>query len=217
MAEEIESPETQNPNINNKFGLILISHDAIDLGVTEEVVARMLEGLKEKSPGVELAGATILEGMTPSQVQLVYPDLKREFLDAFTKTLGDNPSVLIAFEQTDPETFDFNFIKEINSVKGKIKRHKTSDGKGGWGKSIRSAIPLPSDRERYEEMDRKLDQGSLSEDDYVKLTHHLVHSPDNEAELAGLYLLFDIDTKREIFGEENMDTFDGWAQKMTSE
>ena len=41
MAEEIESPEAQNPNVNNKFGLILISHDAIDLGVTEEVVARM--------------------------------------------------------------------------------------------------------------------------------------------------------------------------------
>lgn len=216
MTEQIESPEIKNLNVNSQFGLILISHDVIDLGVTEEIVARILEGLKEKSPGVELSGAMTLEGMTASQVQLIYPGLKREFLDAFTKTLGEMPSVLVAFEQTDPEAVSFDFIKEINSIKGKIKRHKTRDGDGGWGKSIRSAIPLPGDRERYEEMDRKLDQGTLSDDDYVKLTHHLVHSPDNETELAGLYLLIDTNTKREMFGDENMDSYDRWAQKLTS-
>lgn len=215
IAKPIESSERIDPNIRGKLGLVLIGHDAVDLGVAEEVVVRILEGMKEKWSGVELAGAVILVGITPSQVQQIYPNLKREFLDAFTETLGKNPSVLVAFEQTDPEVVDFDFIKEINRIKGKIIRHKTRGGECGWGKTIRSAIPLPGDRERYEEMDKKLDRGSLAENDYVKLTHHLVHSPDNEVELAGLYLLFDEDAKREIFGNEETDSYDRWAEKLT--
>lgn len=217
MAEQIETPESKGLNINSKLGLILIGHDAAELGVTEEIVSRMLDGLKKRAPGVELAGAAIVDGITPNQVHQIYPNLKKEFLDAFTKTLGESPSVLVAFEQTDPEVDGFDFIKEINSIKGKIARHKAIGGEGGWGKSIRSAIPLPGDRDRYEEMDRRLDQGNLSDDDYIKLTHHLVHSPDNETELAGLYLLFDEDTKSEIFGKENVAIYDKWAKEQTPE
>lgn len=208
-------PET-GVNANNKFGLVLIGHDAIELGVTEEIVASMLDRLKDKSNSIELGGVVILDSINEKQIKQIYPDLKKEWLDAFTIALGQKSSVLVSFQQTVSNIIDFNFIDEINKIKGKIQGHKTKESVHGWGESIRSAIPLPSDRKRYEEADNILDKGNLSPDDYTILTNHLVHSPDNEGELAGLYMLFDDKTKKEIFGNSDVKVYDKWAQELTS-
>lgn len=191
---------------------MLVGHDAIEMDVTEYVVASTLDRLKDKSPSVELADAIVLSTITEEQIRKIYPDLDRNFLGAFTKVFGENESVLVIFEQTDSEDTQYDFISEINKAKGKIKRHKPQGEGTGWGDSIRGAIPLPSDRTRYEEVDRKIDSGELSPEDYIKLTHHLVHGADNEEELAGLYMLIDEKRKKEIFGREAK-KFDKWAQE----
>jgi len=205
-------PNNKGPEINSKFGLILVGNDAINLGVAEYVIASMLDRLKVRSPSIELVGAIILPSIPRDQVRKIYPDLEGKFLDAFIKVFGENESVLAIFQQTDPGETKYDFISEINKTKGEIKRHKPKGGEIGWGTSIRGAIPLPSDRVRFEEVDNKIDSGKLSPEDYVKLTHHLIHSADNAEELAGLYLLIDEKNKREIFGNK-VESYDKWAQE----
>jgi len=212
LMEARKSPDFKGVDINSRFGLMLIGHDAIHLDVTEYVIASVLDRLKENLPSVELAGVIVLPKITENQVKKIYPDFEGNFLDAFTRVFGENESVLVVFKQTNMGEDEYSFVDEINKAKGKIERHKPIGGDTGWGDSIRGAIPLPGDRARYEEADRKIDDGELLSEDCVKLTHHLFHSADNERELAGLYVLIDEKSKRKIFGNKTK-TYNKWAQQ----
>ncbi|RJR24341.1 hypothetical protein C4578_03070 [Candidatus Microgenomates bacterium] len=216
FVETVESSVGREDfGFNNKFGLMLIGHDAINLDITEFIISYTLGRLKISSPSVELAGVIILASISREQTREIYPELEGKLFEAFVNAFEKEESVLVVFQQTDPMNKEYDFISEINKIKGKIKKHKPRGESTGWKDSIRGATPLPGDRARYEEVGKKIDEGNLSLEDYLKLTHHLVHSPDNAEEIAGLYLLIGEDYKKEIFGD-NVENFDMWVQKIVT-
>ena len=201
-------------DISSEIGVTLIGPDAIRLSIVEEITVETLNRIKKKFPGVEWAGSVIIPPMTNEEVENLYPDLEENFLNAFKKVFGENETVLVVYEETNPDE-EIDFFDELRQIKGKVQPGKTSDSPFGWGTSIRAAVPLPGDnRQQYESLSKKVEEGNLSEKDYIDLTNHLIHNPDSEKELAGLLLLIRQKDAEEIFGSERADKYLNWSKEI---
>lgn len=205
MCELLTHPQTDTEFTNcclSSIGAILIPSDAHRLGVVDRIVDITLQSLKSYSPRVEIIGSANLSFLDEHQVERIYPDLEEPYKKAFKTSLGQGPSRLVLFENLDPYSYPIDFYQSLINIKGKIIPNKRVDTPLELGKTIRSAIPLPGDRPRYEYLGLKITEGTLSDEDYVLLADHLVHSPENLMELLGLVSLLNESDSTRIFGLE---------------
>lgn len=198
-----------------EIGLMLITDDAINQGIAEDIIVSTLERLQKRSQSIEIVAAINISPLNMDQVRKIYPSLDDNYFEAFREFLGATESLLVIYENTNPEEREFDFIDELKRIKGKIKRHKNKGSPYGWSNAIREAIPLPGDRSRYELLDEKIDKGNLSKKDYLNLTHHLVHTPDNLSEFAELFLLMGDAQAEELLGSGRARKYIEWAKKHT--
>lgn len=190
MVEQYNTNAISLPHSAESIGAILITPDAFRFHVVEQIIdITRLSLQRNTSASIRLVGSKEFPYLSSRQVEAIYPTLPEHYLNAFKRALGFNPSRLVLFENTNHWSEPVDLFWHINTIKGKVIPHKREDTPLEFGRSIRGAIPLSGDRERYEYIDRRIDEGNLTDDDYFLMTNHLLHSPDDLPELAGLLQL----------------------------
>ncbi len=163
-----------------KIGAILLKPDAVDLGVDEfitDLVSRRM--LTEAGASLEVAAS--LFNLTRKQTQKIYPTLDLNYFEGHTANFLSGTSIALLYVGNGGEV---NLWQLLHKIRGKI----TVDE--GFEHSIRASIPLPSKRERYDELTKKLkNEEPLCLEDYMSLSENLAHVPGNMCEFSGLLSL----------------------------
>lgn len=179
-------------NLRRSLGIMLMKPDSLEAGIAEELIDHTYSKLRKKVSDIELLGAVIVSSFNEADVERIYPDLEQTYKDAFKVFYKQGPLVVVFWESKSGQDDIWVLLK---SIRGKI-----SEG-SGLEDSIRSIIPLPGYREKYNEMTKKLEGGILTSEDYIELCKSLVHIPENIKEVAGLFLCIDETEINEIFGQ----------------
>jgi len=192
MSEIIKSQEYET-KLRHNLGLMLVKPDAIEAGIAEELIDHAHRKLKDGVPDIELLGAAIVPSFNDADVDKIYPDLHGEFKQALKSFYKQGPSIAV-FWSSKSGTQDI--WAQLIKIRGKITV--------GYGldDSIRSIIPLPGHKERYEETTNKLQSGNLDFDDYIELCKSLVHVPQNMKEFTGLFLSINEEDINDILHED---------------
>lgn len=192
MTELIEHTEFEQ-HLRSTLGVMLMKPDALEVGIVEELIDYTYTRLQTIVPNIELAGAILIPSFNEAEVEKIYPDLEDKYRDAFKIFYKQGPLVAV-FWSSDSTPQDLWII--LKTLRGKI-----TEG-FGLNDSIRSIIPLPGNRERYEEITKKIESEELNSDDYIELCRSLVHIPENIKEFAGLFLSIDQSEIIDVFGSD---------------
>jgi len=126
--------------IRSQEGIIIVKKDAIDDGVSDDVLAHI-----DKNPAITIRGCTPLELSTPEILDLYSPELlqdpseRREILMVMGAQAMTGTNLLLGVGIEGVETREDGFVF-LNSFKGSI-RDTPEDG------TIRGAFPFPRPEE----------------------------------------------------------------------
>lgn len=183
-------------------GVALIKPDAVELGITEELLAFMSDKIHQAEAG-EIRGVYPVQ-LTPSNVAKLYPNLHPSFYPQTEKYMVQGPSVLAVFRGNGEN----NLTSLVKSIKGR----RPSD----WSKSeiqhspglefgIRCIIPVPGTGKEYAAIKERLikktvnPQERFSDEEFSIYVKNLIHSPDDFQEITGLMSLLSQDQLKENF------------------
>ena len=139
--------------------------------------------------------------MTDADIEIIYPLLQGRDLQEVKDYLIGNEIIILIIEAdlSTPELF-----KQINRIKGPRlfdrSYERLMEGRilnGG----IRDLLPIPGEENLYKAiiptiLAKKTDSSvRFSDEDYKYYAQNLVHSPDNEIELQGLFQLIGFSQK----------------------
>ncbi|MEK7498195.1 MAG: hypothetical protein AAB656_04745 [Patescibacteria group bacterium] len=190
MSETVNYDEFEH-NLRVSLGMMLIKPDALDAGIAIELIDHTYGKLKEKVLDVEAVGAVLISSFNEEAVDRIYPDLEDNYKEAFKVFYKQGPLIVVFWGSESGKTDLWDLLRTI--------RGKITEGHG-LEDSIRSIIPLPGHKEKYNEMTKKLETGNLEAEDYIELCKSLVHIPENIKEFSGLFLSIDESEIRDIFG-----------------
>ncbi len=191
LTDEIDVAE--KPKLSSILGFALIKPDAIELGIAESIIHRLISET-EQYPHISLEGVDIIEGVGEEQLAKIYPELDAGYYTAYVDYFRDNRTILLTFKGTPQNTVDINQV--LKNAKGKIGRGQ------GWQDGVRAVIPIPSTRKDFDVISEKLRTGAvLTPEDYNFLCKNLLHTPETDQEVLGLLELLDPDKAKEYLGD----------------
>ncbi|HLP86318.1 MAG TPA: hypothetical protein VK153_00345 [Candidatus Paceibacterota bacterium] len=180
-------------DIGTSYGSLVIKPDAIIKKQLDIIMTKIYSGISNFN-GRIVAQKTI-RSVCDADIEIMYPLLKgRDLQEAKDYLIGNEVIILIIeADLPAPELF-----RQINRIKGPRlfdrSYERLMEGRilnGG----IRDLLPIPGDENLYKAiiptiLAKKIDSSiRFSDEDYKYYAQNLVHSPDNEIELRGLFKL----------------------------
>jgi len=175
------------------YGSLVIKPDAIRKNQLDIIIAKIYGAVASFHGRIALRKA--LKPVTDIDVEVMYPLLKgRELQEAKDYLVGGEMIILI-IESDLPVS---ELFRRISSIKGprlidrsyeRLMEGRTLDG------SLRDLLPVPGEEDQYMAilptiLAKKANPVvRFSDEDYKFYAQNLVHSPDNEVELQGLFQL----------------------------
>jgi hypothetical protein len=180
-------------NAGKAYGSLVIKPDAIRKKQLDILMSKIYNGIT--GFGGRIVARKTLRTVTDSDVEVMYPLLKgRELREAKDNLVGGEMIILIIESDLPaPELF-----RRISNIKGprlidrsyeRLMEGRILDG------SLRDLLPIPGEEDFYRAilstiLAKKANSAiRFSDEDYKYYAQNLVHSPDNEIELQGLFQL----------------------------
>lgn len=167
-------------DLRQNVGLVLIKPDAVNNGIAEDLIGNVFSKLQKNIPDIEMEDVIFIDSFNADEVSRIYPDLDKKYLDAHKKLFENGSLVAVFFSSESGQSDIWSLLLKI--------RGKAREG-SGIEDSIRSILPLPGDRARFEELSRKAENETLNSDDYVDIIKNLMHVPSNVQEFIALALV----------------------------
>ena len=180
---------------NKSYGGFVIKPDAIKKGQLEIVMAKIRAGIQHS--GWIVATKTI-KPITASHVETLYPLLHPDGLAKAKNWLVGGEMIIIIIESYLPPASLFSLINNIKGTRlidwsaERLQKGRLLDG------SLRDLLPPPGEEEVYQKvvaliLAKRENPAIVFSDEqralYTFYAQNLVHTPDNEQELQGLFRL----------------------------
>lgn len=191
MTETIDSHQYETKT-RHTLGMMLVKPDAIEAGIAEALIVHTFDRLKAEIFDIDLKGVVLIDSFSHEQTEQIYPDLDEKYKKAYKSIYCEGPMIVVFWSS---ESGRHDIWSKLKTIRGKVTLGH------GLNDSIRSIIPLPGYKQKYEELSGKLQTGLLSDDDYIELSKNLVHIPENLKEFAGLFVNIPENEVHEIFGK----------------
>jgi hypothetical protein len=189
-------------NTGKSYGGLVIKPDTIRKKQLDIVMTKIYSGIA--SFNGHIVARKTLRAVANNDVEMMYPLLKgKELQEVRDYLVGEEIIVLIIeSDLSAPELF-----KSISNIKGPrlVDRsyERLMEGRILNG-SIRDLLPIPGEESLYREiipaiLAKKINSAfRFSDKEYKYYAQNLVHSPDNEVELQGLFQLVGFSPKKNI-------------------
>lgn len=180
-------------NTGMSYGSLVIKPDAISKKQLDIIMAKIYSGIATFNG--RIVARKSLKPVTDANIEIIYPLLQGRDLQEVKDYLIGNEIIILIIEAdlSTPELF-----KRINKIKGPRlfdrSYERLMEGRilnGG----IRDLLPIPGEENLYRAiiptiLAKKADSSvRFSDEDYKYYAQNLIHSPDNEIELQGLFQL----------------------------
>lgn len=176
MSETLASVDLEH-DLRQTVGVVLIKPDAIENDLTQIIIDNIYSKLQKDVPDIEVEDVVVMDSLEPQEVKDIYPDLDQTYLRAHQDFFEKGPLVAVFFSSDGSKKDIWDLLTK---ARGKI-------GEGsGLEDSIRGILPLPGERDRFNELSGKLKTGQTVDSDYAEIIRNLAHVPDNMREFAGL-------------------------------
>ena len=197
ISEFIAVDDTISAGVS--YGSLVIKPDAISKNQLDIIMAKIYSGIAIFNG--RIVAQKTLRSVTDADIEIIYPLLQGRDLQEVKDYLIGNEIIILIIEAdlSTPELF-----KQINRIKGPRlfdrSYERLMEGRilnGG----IRDLLPIPGEENLYKAiiptiLAKKTDSSvRFSDEDYKYYAQNLVHSPDNEIELQGLFQLIGFSQK----------------------
>ena len=187
-------------NTGMSYGSLVIKPDAISKKQLDIIMTKIYSGIAIFNG--RIVAQKTLKSVADADIEIMYPLLNGRDLQEVKDYLIGNEIIIIIIEAdlSTPELF-----KQINKIKGPRlfdrSYERLMEGRilnGG----IRDLLPIPGEENLYKAiiptiLAKKTDSSvRFSDKDYKYYAQNLVHSPDSEIELRGIFQLIDFLPKR---------------------
>ena len=180
-------------NTSKSYGSLVIKPDAIKKKQMDIIMTKIYNGIAVFN-GCIVAEKT-LKAVVDTDVEIMYPLLKGRDLQEAKDYLVGNEMVIFIIESDLPAP---ELFKCINNIKGRRLADRSyerlMEGRI-LNAGIRDLLPIPGEEDLYRAIIPKIFAKKsdpsirFSDEDYKYYAQNLVHSPDNEIELQGLFEL----------------------------
>jgi hypothetical protein len=182
--------EVFDSEISRRLGILFIKTDAVDLGITEEIIAYAAERVEKQGVG-KLNGVYLLETLPCELIPMLYPKLSPDGYEIVADYLCEGNCVMATFKGNGST----DMRQLMNQIKGRRMRDWTLEelnGKMGLNDSVRGMLPVPGTTDKYADAMVKLKAQKtnpalrFTDEEFRVYCRNLIHSPDDLQETIGL-------------------------------
>jgi nucleoside diphosphate kinase len=187
-------------NTGVSYGSLVIKPDAIKKKQLDIILTKIYSGIS--NIGGRISAQKTLKSVTDTEVEIMYPLLTGRELQEVKDYLVGNKMIIFIIEARVTASEMFKFISKIKGPRLIDRSYeRLMEGRILNG-SIRDLLPVPGEESQYKAIIPKIvakkanSSIRFSDEDYKYYAQNLVHSPDNEIELNGLFQLAGFSPKK---------------------